>query len=424
MNLLGDSLLGDATGRWHSGRVADTFRRVDPMSLPLTRITPLTVISPIRPGWTPFARVVMQVLPQTPWGASPDLQELKSVQSARWSLITELPTPAGRVRPKYDYLYFESNFNGGFDSYLETFADVLSRRMRLIWNSSYGFPNLPEDAGRPLWRRLRRPIPHRAFVDYVTSANVPTDHYYCAYPQAGTTEVLAGLQAEELLADLRGRVLAVPEGQSPPSSHSTAFGAAFSQAMTRLQTNPPLGEQPSESLGDRRGGMYAFTALTPVTRGREGDLRAVLSGLGTGRHSPFSAMPGVHFARWVVIDAPGRQPGQQRDGWPQSYLLTSTTSDGAQAPLEEMFDALAPVREEVWGRCDGYPHNPSRAAFTRYLAAGRVPTGRFYTAYPSASVGAVRSGVDTAERLSAFARRHQCAGDADLLAAFRDEFCR
>ena len=288
-----------------------------------SRTNALTVISPIRPGWTPFARVVLGVLPQTPWGAGTELEELRFIQSARWALITDLPTATGRVGLKYDYLFFESNFNGTLAAYLEAFADILAPKMRLIWNSSFGFPNMPQDASRPVWRRLGRPIPGRPFVDYVLGASVPEQHFYSAYPDASATEVLTGLCAEAILADLRGQALAAAELGAPQR-----FTDAFTAAMLVLQGRPDLAPQPAESHGDRRGGLYAFTALTPITRGREEELCAALAGLGTGPASPFAQVPGVHFARWVIIDTVGDQPGQQRDGWPQAYLLTSTTADG------------------------------------------------------------------------------------------------
>ncbi len=389
------------------------------------RTLPLTVISPIRPGWTPFTRAVLQVLPQTPWGESTDLQELRFIQSARWSLVTGLPGPAGAVRLGYDYLYFESNFNGSLGAYLETFADVLPRRMRMIWNSSYGFPNLPADEQRAVFRRLRKPIPNRAFVDYVIGASVPTDHFYSAYPQASATEVLAGLQAQALVTDLCGRALAPrPRSLERAEEDAERFSAALTAAVVALQGRPPLSDQPAEAVGDQRGAMHAFTALTPVRPEAVDRLREELARLGPDEESPFAALPGVHFARWAVIDAVAHQPGQARDAWPHAYLLTSITSDGTTAPLAELHERLGPVRDEVWGRCTGYPDRPDQRAFVDYLARHRLPTGRFYSAYPNASVGAVRAGLHTHRRLIDFVRTHVGDTPQQRLAAFRTDFCQ
>lgn len=382
------------------------------------RTSALTVLSPIRPGWTWLARAVLDVFPRTPPGSGAELQELRFIQSARWSVVRDLPTgdPARpTVRPRYDYLFFESNFNGTLDSYLQAFADVLHLKMRLIWNSAYGFPNLPGDEALPVWRRITRPIPGRAFVDYVRGASLPADHFYSAYPQATTTEVLAGLAAEAAVADLRGRVLA---GHDPAS-----FDAAYTAALLALQPRPMVGAQPDSVVGDVRGGLYAFTALTPVRPGAVTELRATLAALGTGAQSPFAAVPGVHFARWVVIDELPTQPGQQRDGWPQAYLLTSTTADGSTPPYADLHRSLGAARDAVYGLCAGYPQAPTEAGFAAYLQQCRIPAGRFYAGYPDASVGAVLSGLDTHARLVRFAHRHGRLDATQRLAAFRATFC-
>lgn len=386
----------------------------DPMSPQAPRTTPLTVISPIRPGWTPFARLVMQVLPHLQGGPRV-LEELRFIQSARWAVLAGLPGPDGRrVGTGYDYLLFESNFNGSLDAYLDTFADVLHERMRLLWNSSYGFPNFPEDTRRRLLvSRLRKRFPARAFADYVRGASLPIQHFYSAYPDASTGDVLAGLQAQAALAGLRLLALG---GASPER-----FTEAFTRALVELQGQPLLGEQPARAHGDQRGDMHAFTALSPITAGREQALYDVLTGI--GEPSPFAALAGVHFARWLILDAVADQPGQQRDGWPQAYLLTSTTSDGTAPPYRHLHRLLGEHRDLVWGHCDGYPTDPTPEQFAGYLARCRVPTGRFYTAYPDAGVDDVRTGLDSHRRLVDFARRGAVATPSQRLDDFRRTFC-
>ncbi len=389
-------------------------------AMPVTdqRTVPLATISPIRSGWTPFARAVLQVLPQTPPGSSVDLQDLRFIQSARWSLITSLPGPDGPLRPKYDYLYFESNFNGSLDAYLENFAGLLGRRMRLIWNSAFGFPCLPQDESRSVPRRLLRPIPYRAFVDYVHGASMEVAHFYSAYPEATATEVLSGLHAESLLAELRGRALDDARDDGAPDR----FAAALNAALAALQGQPPLARQPTDSLGDVAGDKCSFTALSPIRPDGVAPLRELLEAIDGGT-SPFAAMPQVHFARWVIVDGVHSQPGQRRDGWPHPYLLTSLTCDGTRAPLEDLHTALGPLREQIWQHCHGHPSDAGPQEFASYLGAHRVPSNRFFTAYPYAGVGAVRAGLDSHQRLVEFARRHGRDEPARRLAAFRQDFC-
>ncbi len=383
------------------------------------RTTPLTAVTPIRPGWTPFQRFVLEVLPHTRWGRSRELVDLSFIHSARWSIITSLPTPDGRrARSAYDYLLFESNFNGGFGPYIEAFADILGPRIRAIWNSSIGFPNLPQDVDLPLRRRLRRTIPGGAFVDYVRAADLGAGHYYSAYPEATVKDIIAGLAADEALEDLRQLAVA-PES---PAARA-AFAARLDEVLNGRDATPRLARQPEAAHGDVCAATYAFTSLTPIVPGQEGTLRRLLAGMGDSSTSPFSAAPGVHFARWLVIDSPTHQPGQARDSWPGPYLLTSTTSDGISDPLEVLYRHLGrEVVDAVWGRCAGHPARQGSAAFVDYQRRHRLRTNRLFSGYPHASVEEVLSGLRTCRGLRSLATEYAGEDVEETRRAFRGRF--
>ena len=70
------------------------------------------------------------------------------------------------------------------------------------------------------------------------------------------------------------------------------------------------------------GQAYALTVLAPITRGRESVLARVLDEFPAGAASPLARVPGIHFARWVVLDDVVYQGGRQRrDLWRASRLL-------------------------------------------------------------------------------------------------------
>ncbi len=399
------------SGAQHEPRRQPPGRRVP---VAAGRTLPLTTISPIAVGYTPLLRAVLQIMPTTPWGKSEDLQELSFIQSARWTILTGLPTSGNPVSLKYDYLLFETNFNGTEPAYLQAFTDILADRMRLIWNTSLGFPNFPEDEARSLWRRFRAPIPGRDFVAWVGESALPVGHHYSAYPEASNTEVLAGLQAERLLADLRGRAMAPEDAEG--------FAGAYADGLHRLQGRPELGRQPRDGRGDVRGQLYAFTCLTPLPANRLESLRATLADLPTGAESPFARLASVHFGRWIVVDSPPAQPGQRRDSWPTPYLLTTTTTDGARSPAADLYRHLGAARDAIFGHCLDYPADLGEDAFAAYLTRHQIRTTRFYAGYPYATVGQVRSGLDTHRRLLDFAADHLLDAPRDLLAAFRGDF--
>ena len=86
------------------------------------------------------------VRPLRTWDAAP-LVDLSFIHFAQWALIDRLPGNDGmddeRLRPRY--LLFLTNFNGGFDQYIDAFSHVIGPRIRLIWSGGHGFPG-PEPA--------------------------------------------------------------------------------------------------------------------------------------------------------------------------------------------------------------------------------------------------------------------------------------
>jgi hypothetical protein len=142
------------------------------------------------------------------------LRQLSFIQSARWSLVNRIPyngPPQPRRRLKYPHLYFESNFNGGWEEYIDAFSYVLRPGMWAFWGSSFGFPGA---------------LPAAPFKRYIRSNEVDASHYYAAYPEATATMVLGALEVEPRLAELRQRA----ESMSPAE-----FEAAWRQFLTETQ---------------------------------------------------------------------------------------------------------------------------------------------------------------------------------------------
>ncbi len=120
------------------------------------------------------------------------LKELSFIHAARWSLVRGLPAngtqPATKLR--FPHLYFESNFNGGWEEYIDAFSYVLTAGMWGFWGSSYGFPGA---------------LPPSPFKDYIKRNEYEAGHYYSAYPEATATTVLSALELAPKVSALRGR---------------------------------------------------------------------------------------------------------------------------------------------------------------------------------------------------------------------------
>jgi hypothetical protein len=147
-------------------------------------------------------------------GPSPQLSQLSFIHFARWSLIRRLPAngpshPAQRLR--HAHLFFESNYNGGKEEYIDAFSHILTRGMTMLWGSSYGFP---------------KPLPTAPFKAYIERHELEASHFYSAYPEAATTMVAAALEVEEKLAALAAQA----EPMDPE-----AFARAWRAFVTDVQ---------------------------------------------------------------------------------------------------------------------------------------------------------------------------------------------
>jgi len=145
----------------------------------------ITVFSTVKwPGrlWLPAVFFVGSHIP-TPFART--LSRLSFIHFARWTLVREMPDNGQQTEKlHYPHLYFESNFNGGWQEYIDAFSHILTTGMKIFWGTSYGFP---------------QPLPTGPFKVYIQRNEIPASHFYSAYPDATTTMVLSGLELQEKL---------------------------------------------------------------------------------------------------------------------------------------------------------------------------------------------------------------------------------
>lgn len=143
----------------------------------------ITVFSTLRRWglvWLPLVFLYARVVPKS----RGTLARLSFIHFARWSIVRELEGE----RLRHAHLFFESNFNGGWEEYIDAFSHVLTRGMTTFWGSSYGFP---------------KPLPTAPFKQYIRANELEADHFFCAYPEATVTMVLAARQLEARAEALR-----------------------------------------------------------------------------------------------------------------------------------------------------------------------------------------------------------------------------
>jgi hypothetical protein len=174
----------------------------------------ITVFSTVRWTGRVFLPVFFLVLRKVP-KLTGTLRRLSFIHFARWAVIKKLPyngPPQHKGRLRYPHMYFESNFNGGWEEYIDAFSHILTSGMTAFWGSSYGFP---------------KPLPTAPFKAYIQVNETEADHYYSAYPDATNTMIQRALELDAKLAALKHDA----ERMDPE-----AFAAAYRAFLTDAQS--------------------------------------------------------------------------------------------------------------------------------------------------------------------------------------------
>ena len=174
------------------------------------KATAITVITPVKPWARPLLALVFWAGRHLTFTLA-KLEQLSFIHYARWAVIPRFPDGDGGERLHHSYLYFESNFNGTWDQYIDAFSEVVPGRMRAIWGTSYGFPG---------------PIPVEPFKAYIRKNEFVANHYWSAYPAATTTEIISAARVAQAVNDLRRRA---------PGLDPAAFKAAYEKLLADVQ---------------------------------------------------------------------------------------------------------------------------------------------------------------------------------------------
>jgi hypothetical protein len=120
----------------------------------------------------------------------------------------------------YDYLLFESNFNGDWEKYIDAFSQVVPGGMDNIWRWSLKYPK-------------SRPI--SPFLAYIRNCQYDTDYYYSAYPGASTNDVRGALLLKEKLEKF-----AADSARMTPDQFAVAYQLFCVEVQNCLSTTGPL----------------------------------------------------------------------------------------------------------------------------------------------------------------------------------------
>jgi hypothetical protein len=179
------------------------------------RMTALTLFSPIRKQWLHVLRVAMWAGKWVPFAQTHILQ-FNFIHYVRWAVVKEWPyngPPQERDKLNYPYLFFESNFDGPWQKYIDAFAYCIPKDIRFVWGRGVNFPGPPP--AEPLKR-------------WIAANSMEGGTYYSAYPQASTRMMHGALAVRKELRKL----VAESEALGPEE-----FKARYDRFLTDVQAH-------------------------------------------------------------------------------------------------------------------------------------------------------------------------------------------
>jgi hypothetical protein len=139
------------------------------------RMTGLTLFTPIRPQWVWFLRlgfVLGRFLPLL----QRHILQFNFIKFVRWAIVK---VPGEKLH--YRYLFFESNFDGPWQHYIDAFAYVIPHDIRATWGRGPGFPGPPPSEPLKAW------IAHNSMEGGT---------YYCAHAHVSTRQIKNALAVQ------------------------------------------------------------------------------------------------------------------------------------------------------------------------------------------------------------------------------------
>jgi hypothetical protein len=173
------------------------------------RMTGLTLFTPVRTQWAPVAKSAFWLGRYIPM-AQKHILQFNFIHYVRWTHVNKLPDGQ---KLNYTYLFFESNFDGPWQHYIDAFAYCIPNDIRFVWGRGINFP---------------APPPAEPLKAWIAANSMEGGTYYCAYPEASTRMCKSALEVKARLDILRAGAASM----SPEE-----FKAAYEQFLTETQAH-------------------------------------------------------------------------------------------------------------------------------------------------------------------------------------------
>ncbi|MEE2897062.1 MAG: hypothetical protein VX815_01215 [Gemmatimonadota bacterium] len=181
----------------------------------LGRLICLTLFTPVRRQWLPVLSAALWIAKWVPF-AQRHILQFNFIHFVRWTVVRELPFAGPREerdRLNYGYLFFESNFDGPWQHYIDAFAYCIPQDIRFVWGRGPAFPYPP---------------PAEPLKKWIAMNSMEGGSYYCAYPESSTRMVMSAVAVKDALGDF----VASSADLGPDE-----FKTRYDQFLSRLQNH-------------------------------------------------------------------------------------------------------------------------------------------------------------------------------------------
>ena len=183
--------------------------RADKPGNTIGRLTGLTLFTPVRSRWLPVAKAGFFLGKFVPL-AQKHILQFDFIHYVRWTHVRKLPDGQTLKRA---HLFFESNFDGPWQHYIDAFAYIIPRDIWFVWGRGFNFPGPP---------------PAEPLKAWIAENSMEGGTYYSAYPDASTRMCKQALAVDKALGDFV---------KQSSSLSPDAFKAAWEQFLTDQQGN-------------------------------------------------------------------------------------------------------------------------------------------------------------------------------------------
>lgn len=146
------------------------------------RMTALTLFTPVRRQWVHVLRNAFRIAPYVPMRKH--IIQFNFIKFVRWTIVDSLDDE----QLHYPYLFFESNFDGPWQHYIDAFAYVIPKDIRFVWGRGIDFPYPP---------------PAEPLKAWIAANSMEGGTYYCAHEQLSTREVQSAVAVHAAFGQLR-----------------------------------------------------------------------------------------------------------------------------------------------------------------------------------------------------------------------------